>query len=127
MAIAAVFANSCAVGQELQPTPRDVYESIPSRKSANSVTQAPISSIPSESSADSATSDAQFSTSADLAPFLPPVGKQVNDDDCVAWAFAYASYSCQICQSRLRSRPDSEYEIFSPAFVYNQLKGTENG
>ena len=43
--------------------------------------------------------------SADLTKFLPPVGQQTKDGDCVAWALAYASYSCQICQARNRTDP----------------------
>lgn len=56
----------------------------------------------------------------DLKEFLPPPERQ-KQQNCVAWALGYASYSCQICQERKSSKPIHDYDLFSPSFIYNKL------
>jgi len=55
----------------------------------------------------------------DLTDYLPTPGKQVRND-CVAWAIAYSAYSCQIGQER-RRKPTDPSDLFSPAFIFDQL------
>ncbi|PHQ34730.1 C1 family peptidase [Rhodopirellula bahusiensis] len=61
----------------------------------------------------------------DLREFLPTPGKQTQND-CVAWAAAYAAYSCQIGQER-RRKPTFASDQFSPEYVYNQLSSDGGG
>ena len=151
-----IISNLYACGQGLQLSPRDEYDSIPTRPTSkyDSVSRpgygpgqpedvqispsyssvAPAAQPRMSASRGVAVPDMQVvedireeSRNADLTGFLPPVGEQIEDGDCVAWAFAYASYSCQICQSRHRADPESHWDIFSPAFVFNQLNANEKG
>ena len=62
----------------------------------------------------------------DLRKYLPPPGKQQSQNDCVAWALGYSSYSCQMSQERRRS-PQAECDKFSPAFIYNELQKDGKG
>ena len=164
--IASLVANASVSGQGLQLSPREVYDSIPTRSPSTSatirvtstepeqpgtggtsvsgtapVTQPgrPVERGPIVSSVRSAQPDVTVVSeprkdemngdlgSADLTRFLPPVGEQIQDGDCVAWALAYASYSCQICQMRHRGNPTAQWDIFSHAFVFNQLDANEKG
>ncbi|TWU49142.1 C1 family peptidase [Rubripirellula reticaptiva] len=61
----------------------------------------------------------------DLVDYLPTPGEQTRND-CVAWAIAHSAYSCQIGQER-RKRPTSDCDLFSPAFIFEQLGGNPNG
>ncbi|TGK33826.1 cysteine protease [Leptospira gomenensis] len=78
-----------------------------------------------------------LSSSADLSPFMPPVGNQGEQGSCVAWSTAYAVKSFQEYVERKESKtwslrssdgtPDYT-KIFSPAFIYNQINGgRDNG
>lgn len=60
--------------------------------------------------------------SVDLRAFLPAPQKQTKND-CVAWSFAYVSFSCQICQERQITQPTRKCDLFSPSFVYSELAG----
>lgn len=161
--IASLVANASVSGQGLRLSPREVYDSIPTRSPSTSATT-PVTSTEPEQPGTGGTSvsgtapvtqpgrpvgrgpivrSAQPDVavvsepprvemngdlrSADLTRFLPPVGEQICDGDCVAWALAYASYSCQICQMRHRGNPTEHWDIFSPAFVFNQLDANEKG
>jgi hypothetical protein len=57
----------------------------------------------------------------DLRTHFPSPGNQGRQPSCVGWASAYALKSYQEAVER-RWRPDSSDRIFSPAFVYNQIK-----
>ncbi len=144
--VTSLIVDTCAFGQGLQLSPGDAYDSIPtpsttaiepvasaargladagggtSVRGTAPVTQPgrPVGEPPK----DERNGDLR---SADLTRFLPPVRRQAKDGDCVAWALAYASYSCQICQSRNRTDPSADWEIFSPAFISSQLKANEKG
>ncbi len=61
-----------------------------------------------------------------LRKYLPPVGQQGNVNHCVAWAIAHAAYSCQIGQQR-HDKPDEDCDLFSVAFLINQLRQGEDG
>lgn len=60
-----------------------------------------------------------------LEPYLPQPGKQ-GPNDCVAWAIAHASYTCQIAQERRRA-PVAMHDLFSPSFIYTQLQESGQG
>lgn len=150
--LAAFPASPLAVGQELQMTPRDAYESIPTRTSGENDINPPVilQSIPQKSdvfsrsapdrgpvttpapSSDivggmsSQIADPKLPASVDLRKYLPAPGKQQDQNDCVAWALGYSSYSCQICQERNRA-PNAECDKFSPAFIYNSLQKDGKG
>lgn len=55
-----------------------------------------------------------------LSEFLPEPGNQ-KFNDCVGWAVAYAAYSCQLAAARGKKGPERPEELFSPAFIYNQI------
>jgi len=57
----------------------------------------------------------------DLRRYFPRPGNQGRQPSCVGWASAYALKSYQEAVER-KWRPDSRDRIFSPAFVYNQIK-----
>ncbi len=65
---------------------------------------------------------------ADLSALFPKPGNQGRQGSCVAWATAYAARTYHEA-SRQGSRPSVPENIFSPAFVYNQVKsrGCEDG
>ncbi|MBL8022624.1 MAG: hypothetical protein JNM27_23295 [Leptospirales bacterium] len=64
----------------------------------------------------------------DLAPRMPPVGNQGQQNSCVAWATTYAMRSFHEQQIRNWGY-DAPFgggqgnHVFSPAFVYNQING----
>ncbi|MEZ6125099.1 MAG: C1 family peptidase [Planctomycetaceae bacterium] len=83
----------------------------------------PFSSAPpvTDQNEDPAAVSADLPESIDLRPFLPPPGKQ-EKNDCVAWAIAYASYSCQICQERGYDRyTGRDADTFNPDYIYSEL------
>ncbi len=57
--------------------------------------------------------------SVDLSRFLPPVGSQGQQSSCVAWA---TSYGMRGYYENRRRGGASAAPLFSPAFVYNQIK-----
>jgi hypothetical protein len=59
----------------------------------------------------------------DLSGLFPKPGNQGNQGSCVAWATAYAARSYHEI-SQQSGNPSDATHIFSPAFVYNQLKTT---
>ncbi|WP_286765929.1 MULTISPECIES: C1 family peptidase [Rhodopirellula] len=61
----------------------------------------------------------------DLRDYLPTPGKQ-SQNDCVAWAVAYSTYSCQIGQER-RRKPTFASDQFSPKYVYDNLSSNGGG
>ena len=140
-------ASSLAVGQGLQMTPRDDYESIPTRSSGvDDITPPVILQLDgfSRSAPDrgpltgpattrdtgvaisNQIADPKLPASVDLRKYLPAPGKQQDQNDCVAWALGYSSYSCQICQERNKA-PNAECDKFSPAFIYNSLQKDGKG
>ncbi|TGK01898.1 cysteine protease [Leptospira langatensis] len=75
-------------------------------------------------------------SSVDLSSYMPPVGDQGQQSSCVAWSTAYATKSYQEYMERknsgwkLRDSSGSPNysNIFSPAFIYNQINGgRDNG
>ncbi len=75
-------------------------------------------------------------SSVDLSDSMPPVGDQGQQSSCVAWSTAYATKSYQEYTERKSSgwklkeqSGDPNYSnIFSPAFIYNQINGgRDNG
>lgn len=60
----------------------------------------------------------------DLSPLFPPVGNQEYQGSCVAFASGYYLKSYQ--EHLERKTEYSEDTIFSPAFIYNQWKVTED-
>jgi hypothetical protein len=59
--------------------------------------------------------------SVDLGKYFPRPGFQGRQSSCVGWAAAYALKSYQETVER-KWKPDSDERLFSPAFVYNQIK-----
>ena len=57
--------------------------------------------------------------SADLSRFLPPVGSQGSQSSCVAWA---TSYGLRGYYENRRRAGTASAPLFSPSFVYNQIK-----
>ncbi|PJZ70662.1 cysteine protease [Leptospira perolatii] len=76
-------------------------------------------------------------SSVDLSEFMPPVGNQGQQGSCVAWSTAYATKSYQEYierkakgnwSLRTQSGEPNYSQIFSPAFIYNQINGgRDNG
>jgi len=64
---------------------------------------------------------AYFSPDADLSPLFPKPGNQGKQGSCVAWATAYAARS-YLQARRQGENPNSPEQIFSPAFIFNQVK-----
>ncbi|MER9554379.1 C1 family peptidase [Mesorhizobium sp. M0323] len=64
-------------------------------------------------------------TSADLSAEFPVPGNQKHQSSCVAWAVSYALKSYQENKER-RWGLNSASNLFSPAFVYNQIKQSSN-
>ncbi|TGL31449.1 cysteine protease [Leptospira koniambonensis] len=77
-----------------------------------------------------------LSSSVDLSQYMPPVGDQGQQSSCVAWSTAYATKSFQEYMERKdrgwklsdSSGSPNYSNIFSPAFIYNQINGgRDNG
>ncbi|MFA8435004.1 MAG: C1 family peptidase [Marinifilaceae bacterium] len=85
------------------PTPRDVYEQVPLVEISSELKSYPVS----------------------VELDCPPVGNQGGEGSCVAWGTAYASRSIS-----WKSANGGSYgfgsNIFSPEYVYNQIKATDN-
>ncbi len=64
---------------------------------------------------------AYFSPDTDLSPLFPKPGNQGKQGSCVAWATAYAARS-YLQARRQGENPSSPEQIFSPAFIFNQVK-----
>lgn len=64
---------------------------------------------------------AYFGPEKDLSALFPKPGNQGEQGSCVAWATAYAARSYYEVRQQ-SSKPSDSTHIFSPAFVYNQLK-----
>jgi len=58
---------------------------------------------------------------ADLSALFPKPGRQGKQGSCVAWATAYAARTYYEA-SQHGNAPNSPQQIFSPAFIYNQVK-----
>ncbi len=58
---------------------------------------------------------------ADLSAMFPVPGNQGRESSCVGWAVAYALKSYQEAVER-KWRPDSPQRLFSPAYIYNQIR-----
>ena len=128
------IVQTAVVGQDLLSTPDDVLRRLPERQSTSeqfgtSALKAtdPVlqqqSAINPDQVLPRPLPDAQPANqcnSIDLRPFLPNPGYQ-EGNSCMAWALAYATYSCQICQQREHENPSAAYDVFSPSFIYNQL------
>lgn len=71
--------------------------------------------------ASSALMGATVPASADLSQHFPPPGDQGQQASCVGWAVAYALKGYQEARERGWSH-DSDNRLFSPAFIYNQIK-----
>lgn len=72
--------------------------------------------------------------SVDLSQYLPPVGKQGNQNSCVAWAIAYGAQTYYAKKSKENwtytntSGQLNLNNLFSPSFVYNQINnGVDKG
>src|SRR5438045_4086415 len=63
--------------------------------------------------------------SADLSSSFPPVGYQGQQASCVGWSVAYAVKSYQEQQERHWGY-ESKQHLFSPAWIYNQIKQPGN-
>ncbi|TGL58816.1 C1 family peptidase [Leptospira sarikeiensis] len=77
-----------------------------------------------------------LSSFVDLSDSMPPVGDQGQQSSCVAWSTAYATKSYQEYTERKdrgwklsdSSGGPNYSNIFSPAFIYNQINGgRDNG
>lgn len=64
--------------------------------------------------------------SVNLCDQLPPVGNQGSQGSCVAWAIGYYYKSFQEGKEHNWDFSD-ESQICSPAFIYNQINGGEDG
>jgi len=60
----------------------------------------------------------------DLSAFLPPVGSQGEQSSCVAWA---TSYGLRGYYENRRRGGVATAPLFSPAFIYNQIKSHSAG
>ncbi|NOQ25500.1 MAG: hypothetical protein GQ564_09080 [Bacteroidales bacterium] len=85
------------------PAPEDVYAAIPVAEALN------LKVLP---------------TSVDLV--VPPVGDQGGEGSCVAWGVAYAGRSTSY-QNTYGGAYSTSTNIFSPEYVYNQIKVTDCG
>ncbi len=56
----------------------------------------------------------------DWTPYLPPIGNQGNQQSCIGWAVGYACRTAIEAQAQ-HQRPRNVEQIFSPAFLYNQI------
>ncbi|QFY41977.1 C1 family peptidase [Candidatus Methylospira mobilis] len=65
---------------------------------------------------------------ADLSAMFPKPGNQGKQNSCVAWATAYTR-SYHEARKQGGSKPSDPEHIFSPAFIYNQVKvgGCDSG
>lgn len=52
----------------------------------------------------------------------PPVGNQGTEGSCVAWACAYSARSIEYAQANNQAYYAFDTNIFSPEYVYNQIK-----
>lgn len=57
----------------------------------------------------------------DLASWFPIPGNQGQQSSCVGWAVAYGLKSYQEARER-NIKPTSNNQIYSPSFIYNQIK-----
>jgi hypothetical protein len=64
---------------------------------------------------------AYFPPETDLSKYFPKPGDQGKQGSCVAWATAYAARS-YLEARRQGSNPHTPDQIFSPAFIFNQVK-----
>jgi hypothetical protein len=71
------------------------------------------------------TDDPTFPTSVDLSPNFPNPGSQGAQSSCVGWAVAYALKSFQE-KMEIGWPLNTAENIFSPAFVYNQINGSND-
>ncbi|MFP3366095.1 hypothetical protein R0J93_20810, partial [Pseudoalteromonas sp. SIMBA_148] len=60
-------------------------------------------------------------TQADLSRWFPTPGHQGTQSSCVGWAVAYGLKSYQEAVER-KTVPSSTNTLYSPSFVYNQIK-----
>lgn len=60
----------------------------------------------------------------DLASRMPPPGDQGNQSSCVGWAVAYGARSYY--QGLDTSELHNNKNLFSPAYIYNQIRGNKN-
>jgi hypothetical protein len=60
-------------------------------------------------------------SSVDLSSWFPAPGNQGQQSSCVGWAVAYGMKSYQEARER-NTRPVNNSQVYSPAFVYNQIK-----
>jgi hypothetical protein len=67
-------------------------------------------------------------TSKDLSSWFPSPGDQGSQSSCVAWAVCYGLKSYQEAVEK-RQPPTSTTQVYSPSYVYNQIKisGCGNG
>ncbi len=65
-------------------------------------------------------------SSVDLSPSMPTPGNQGSQGSCVGWATAYALKSYQE-KVEMGWSLNSEYTLFSPAYIYNQINGGRDG
>lgn len=57
-----------------------------------------------------------------LKEFCPPVGDQGRYGTCVGWATAYYSYTIMNAMDRENEQPETDEEIYSPTWIYEQIK-----
>lgn len=63
----------------------------------------------------------ELQPSKDLSGWFPSPGNQGMQSSCVGWAIAYALKSYQEAVEKGK-RPTTASDIFSPAYIYNQIK-----
>ncbi len=57
-----------------------------------------------------------------LEEYCPPIGDQGRYGTCVGWATAYYAYTIVNAMNTENTTPESDEEIFSPAWIYEQIK-----
>ena len=61
--------------------------------------------------------------SVSLKPYAPVVGNQGKTGTCTAWATAYGARTIvESIQSRRVSSPKTNTAVFSPSYIYNQIR-----
>lgn len=143
-----LLSTACVRAQGLLPTDREVYENIPTRaeflhtrqeisnagdqfRSVRRMSFTVLQSGTPLPESDSASAEGEVAQtnansgelpeSVDLRPFLPVPGVQ-HKNDCVAWAIAYTSYSCQISQERgYQKYTGRDVDTFNPAYLYSKM------
>ncbi|MDD5748776.1 MAG: hypothetical protein PHP64_07020, partial [Actinomycetota bacterium] len=68
-----------------------------------------------------------LSSSVDLSGDLPPIGDQGEHGSCVGWSTGYYSKTWWEKQEHPSWNLNDDKYYFSPAFVYNQINGGEDG